>query len=80
MRYVCRLVIFSMIGGVAAQDAREGERKAYDEIYSSKREMFSSAPNAFMVRTLTGRQPGRALKTRDCRIVIASAQSFKGAG
>lgn len=44
-----------------APDSNESERKAYDEIYSSKRYMFSAKPNAFMVRTLTGRKPGRAL-------------------
>src|SRR6266849_774644 len=41
--------------------AQEQERKAYDEIYSTKRGMFSAEPNAFMVRTITGRKPGRAL-------------------
>jgi SAM-dependent methyltransferase len=43
------------------QDAHEQERKAYDEIYSSKREVFSAEPNAFLVRMITGRKPGRAL-------------------
>jgi SAM-dependent methyltransferase len=42
-------------------DADEQERKAYDEIYSTKRDMFSAEPNAFMVRTIAGRKPGRAL-------------------
>src|SRR5258708_17033761 len=41
--------------------AHESDRKAYDEIYSKSGEMFSAAPNAFMVRTITGRTPGRAL-------------------
>lgn len=44
-----------------AQDPHEGERKAYDELYSSQRDMFSGEPNAFMMRTITGRKPGRAL-------------------
>jgi len=44
-----------------APTAHEQERKAYDEIYSTKRGMFSVEPNAFMVRTITGRRPGRAL-------------------
>ena len=44
-------------------DAYEGERKAYDEIYSTKRDIFNSNPNAFMVRMITGRKPGRALGT-----------------
>jgi 2-polyprenyl-3-methyl-5-hydroxy-6-metoxy-1,4-benzoquinol methylase len=42
-------------------DVHEQERKAYDEIYSTKRDIFSSEPNAFMIRMVTGRQPGRAL-------------------
>lgn len=42
-------------------DMHEGERKAYDEIYSTKQNTFSAEPNSFMVRTITGRKPGRAL-------------------
>src|SRR5258708_2411075 len=44
-----------------AADPHESERKAYDDIYSTKRDVFSSDPNAFMVRMITGRKPGRAL-------------------
>src|SRR5262249_16581681 len=44
-----------------APDPYEQERKAYDEIYSTQRDMFSAEPNAFMVRTIAGRKPGRAL-------------------
>lgn len=64
---LCRLIIFAAFLSAAAQDPskapdpHEGERKAYDEIYSSKRDIFSAGPNAFMVRTITGRKPGRAL-------------------
>jgi SAM-dependent methyltransferase len=42
-------------------DPHDGERKTYDEIYSIRREIFSNRPNAFMVRTIAGRKPGRAL-------------------
>ena len=42
-------------------DAHDGERKAYNDIYSSKRDIFNSSPNAFMVRMISGREPGRAL-------------------
>lgn len=62
-----KLLLFSACLCSAAQepsklpDAHEGDRKAYDEIYSKGREMFSSEPNAFMVRIITGRKPGRAL-------------------
>jgi SAM-dependent methyltransferase len=42
-------------------DTHEGERKAYDEIYSNSSDTFSALPNAFMVRTIAGRTPGRAL-------------------
>lgn len=44
-----------------APDALAQERKAYDEIYSTKPDTFSAEPNAFMVRMMTGRKPGRAL-------------------
>lgn len=42
-------------------DPHDGERKYYDGVYSGKEEMFSRAPNGFMVRTISGRKPGRAL-------------------
>jgi SAM-dependent methyltransferase len=41
-------------------DPHQDDRKAYDEIYT-RNELFSTRPNAFMVRMLTGRTPGRAL-------------------
>ncbi len=44
-----------------APDPNEGTRKYYDGVYAGKEEVFSRAPNAFMVRTITGRKPGRAL-------------------
>jgi len=37
------------------------ERKSYDKIYSSERGSFSTEPNAFLVRTVSGLNPGRAL-------------------
>ncbi len=37
------------------------ERKAYNEIYSSQPEQFSHEPNAFLVRAIQGRKPGREL-------------------
>jgi SAM-dependent methyltransferase len=42
-------------------DAHESERKAYDEVYSKSSGTFSAAPNAFMVRMIADRKPGRAL-------------------
>lgn len=39
----------------------EEERKAYDKIYLSERETFSTNPNAFLGRMISGRRPGRAL-------------------
>jgi SAM-dependent methyltransferase len=63
-----KLILFSACLYAAAQepskkmpDALEQERKGYDEIYSSKRDLFNAEPNAFMVRMVTGRKPGRAL-------------------
>jgi SAM-dependent methyltransferase len=62
-----KLLLFSACLCPAAQeppqlpDAHESERKAYDEIYSKSSDIFSAGPNAFMVRTITGRKPGRAL-------------------
>ena len=58
MHPMLKMVFYSICLCATAQ---EQERKAYDEIYSSKREMFSADPNAFMVRMITGRKPGRAL-------------------
>jgi SAM-dependent methyltransferase len=61
------LLLFSAGLGLAAQEPRkipdthESDRKAYDEIYSKGSDMFSAAPNAFMMRTIAGRKPGRAL-------------------
>jgi SAM-dependent methyltransferase len=56
------VVVFACLSAAAqAQDPLAGERKAYDETYSSKPDIFSTAPNAFMVRMITGRKPGRAL-------------------
>jgi 2-polyprenyl-3-methyl-5-hydroxy-6-metoxy-1,4-benzoquinol methylase len=42
-------------------DAHESERRAYDEIYSRNRAVFTTEPNAFMVRMIRDRKPGRAL-------------------
>lgn len=62
-----KLLLFCVCLCTAAQDrsqlpnALDSERKAYDEIYSAKRDTFSSEPNAFMVRMMTGRKTGRAL-------------------
>ena len=44
-------------------DAHESERKAYDEIYSKSSDLFNAEPNAFMVRTIAGRQHPDALWT-----------------
>jgi SAM-dependent methyltransferase len=41
--------------------AQDAARKEYDEIYSKSSDTFSIAPNGFMVRTIAGRKPGRAL-------------------
>src|SRR5262249_31981690 len=62
-----RLLLFSACLSSAAQelpmlpDPYESDRKAYDEIYSKGSDVFSAGPNAFMVRTISGRKPGRAL-------------------
>jgi SAM-dependent methyltransferase len=47
--------------GSKSSDAIESERKAYDEIYARSGDTFNVQPNAFMVRMMTGRSPGRAL-------------------
>lgn len=39
----------------------EGERTAYNEIYEKKPQFFTREPNEFLVRTIQGRKPGRAL-------------------
>jgi SAM-dependent methyltransferase len=62
-----KLLLFSACFCPAAQappkvpDAHESDRKAYDEVYSKSSDMFSAVPNAFMMRTIAGRKPGRAL-------------------
>jgi SAM-dependent methyltransferase len=67
MPHLPKLILCSACLYAAAQepskvpDPHEQERKAYDEIYSTKRDTFSTEPNAFMVRMITGRKPGRAL-------------------
>ena len=47
--------------GAKAPAYIEDERKSYDKIYSTERETFSAEPNAFLVRMISGRKPGRAL-------------------
>jgi SAM-dependent methyltransferase len=67
MTFISKLVVLFVCFCAAAQeqtqaqDTHAGERKAYDEIYSTNRNIFSTAPNAFMVRMITGRKPGRVL-------------------
>src|ERR1051326_1744938 len=61
------LLLFSACLSSAAQespkvpDPHESDRRAYDEIYSKDAGVFSAAPNSFMVRSISGRKPGRAL-------------------
>jgi SAM-dependent methyltransferase len=65
LRYKVLLLSFCLCS--AAQeaskllDARESDRKWYDEIYAKSSDMFSTRPNAFMVRMISSRTPGRAL-------------------
>src|SRR5215510_8697661 len=67
MTLLHKLLLFSACLCSAAQepsklpDAHESDRKAYDEIYAKSSDVFSAAPNAFMMRVITGRKPGRAL-------------------
>lgn len=58
MHWRFRLMALSFCVGALAQEA---ERKAYDEIYSSEKEIFRREPNGFLVRMVTGRKAGRAL-------------------
>ena len=64
---VHKLLLFSVCLCSAAQgpsklpDAHESDRRAFDEVYSKNRDVFSTEPNAFMVRTIAGRKPGCAL-------------------
>src|SRR5215470_5415872 len=67
MALLHKLLLFSVCLSSAAQeppklpDPHESDRRAYDDIYSKGSDGFSAAPNAFMVRTISGRKPGRAL-------------------
>jgi ubiquinone/menaquinone biosynthesis C-methylase UbiE len=62
-----KLLLFSACLCLAAQeppkvpDAHESDRKAYDEVYSKSSDLFSATANAFMIRTIAGRKPRRAL-------------------
>src|SRR5436305_13046253 len=42
-------------------DGHANDRRAYVEIYSNGRDVFSAVPNSFMVRRISGRKPGSAL-------------------
>src|SRR5260370_7214959 len=67
MRFVALFVFFAtwvcqpQDTGAKAPAYIEDERKSYDKIYSTERETFSAEPNAFLVRMISGRNPGRAL-------------------
>jgi SAM-dependent methyltransferase len=63
VRLLRKLILYSASVLAAAQtpNPQEQERKAYDDIYSSQMDVFSHEANAFMVRMITGRKPGRAL-------------------
>ena len=50
----------TIVCGMAQQSSHESDRKAYDEIYSQGT-VFRTTPNAFLMRTIAGRKPGRAL-------------------
>ena len=54
-------LLLAIVTSCSAQDAIERERKAYDEIYGSQPETFSALPNAFLMRVISGRTPGKAL-------------------
>jgi SAM-dependent methyltransferase len=56
-------------------DAHEQERKAYDEIYSTKRDLFSTEPNAFMVRTIAGRKPGLSGGSRALDVAMGQGRN-----
>ena len=45
------------VWGQAAEEAR----RSYNETYKDPSKVFSEAPNAFPVRMMAGRKPGRAL-------------------
>lgn len=57
-----RLLRFCLVcAGLYGQENIERERRSYNEIYSSQPDTFRAEPNAFLVRTMQGRKPGRAL-------------------
>lgn len=61
MRLRLVLLVGICFSAFAQTDAHEGERKTYDDIYTKRRELFRSEPNAFLVRAIGGHKPGRAL-------------------
>jgi 2-polyprenyl-3-methyl-5-hydroxy-6-metoxy-1,4-benzoquinol methylase len=58
---VVRLISLLLAVTAAWVQAEEEARRSYNERYSDSLKVFSTAPNAFLVRMLTGRKPGRAL-------------------
>ncbi len=57
-----RLLLFCCVCALLhGQESAEQARKAYNEIYSSQPGAFLEQPNAFLMRTIRGRKPGRAL-------------------
>lgn len=62
-RMGCRVVLLigACLCAFGQTDRHDGERKAYDDIYTNRRELFRAEPNAFLMRAVGGRKPGRAL-------------------
>lgn len=58
---VVRLIGFVLAASTVWGQAAEAARQSYNEMYKDPAKVYSTAPNAFLVRTVSGRRVGRAL-------------------
>lgn len=56
-----RLIGFVLAASTVWGQPAEAARQSYNEIYKDTAKVYSTAPNAFLVRTVSGRKAGRAL-------------------
>lgn len=61
MGEVVRVIVTLLAGATAWGQAAEAARQSYNEMYKDTAKVYSTAPSSFLVRTVSGRKPGRAL-------------------
>jgi len=58
---VVRLIGFVLAASTVWGQAAEAVRQSYNQMYKDTAKVFSTSPNSFLVRTVSGRKTGRAL-------------------